>query len=93
MTAAERRNFCDVLYSVQEIIFTYHGRKYCVQGYHENNKAHMYLAQWEPECDNPIIWETTDDLMRKCGEQFQEAQLFDGKTFWDVEPNITWVDE
>ena len=42
---------------------------------------------------NPIVWETSDTLMRKCGEQFQEARIFDGKTFWEAEPEMEWVDE
>ena len=56
MTEAERRNFCDVLFSAQEIIFTFHNFKYCVQGYHQNGKAHMYLSQWEPESPEPSVW-------------------------------------
>ncbi len=93
MTEAERRNFCDVLFSAQEIIFTFHNFKYCVQGYHQNGKAHMYLSQWEPESPEPSVWECTADLMRHCGEQFLEAPIFNGKTFWEVESEITWVDE
>ena len=81
MEANEREMFCEVLYSAQEIVFTYHERKYCVQGYTENGKAHMYLAQWEPECGKPIVWECTADLMDQCGEKFIAAPILRARPF------------
>ncbi len=47
------------------------------------------------ECFAPYnyLWEYDDSDYQKCGDAFQKAHIFDGKTFWEVEQEIEWLDE
>ncbi|MCC8043357.1 MAG: hypothetical protein LIO69_07630 [Oscillospiraceae bacterium] len=93
MKKEEKPHFFDRLYSAQEIILVLNGKKYCVQGFHENNLAHMYLQQWEPEIDDAVLWSYSGNDMVDCGDNFLDAKVFNGKSFWEVEKEIEWVDE
>ena len=90
MTPKERKYFFDCLYGGEEIIFTLFGKKYCVQGYFKNNSAHMYLTEWKPE--EKIRWKTDKDNMTECAELFLDTPMWNGKSFWEVEEDFTWVD-
>ena len=85
--------FIDKAYTGQDIIFIYHGIKYWFQGYTKNNGiCHMEIFQYQPSSDD-YIWEHNDVSMEKCLDEFIKAPIFDGKTFWDVEQEIQWVDD
>lgn len=83
----------DRLCSAEEIILVLNGNKYCVQGFHENNLAHLYLQQWKPEIDDAILWSYSGNDIVECGDNFLDAKVFNGKSFWGVEKEIEWVDE
>ncbi len=39
------------------------------------------------------IWECNAATMEECLNAFLDARIFDGKTFWEVESEIEWVDD
>ena len=49
-----------------------------------------YAPQWD---DEEFIWIHNDVSMQKCLEAFLDAPIFDGKTFWEAESEIEWVDD
>ncbi len=61
----------------------------------ENEDNTYYHSLMEP--DGTLIWERvfeiTDTDMDRIKQRFLEAPVFEGKTFWQVEKDIAWLDE
>ena len=84
--------FVDTVYSGQEIFFLFDGKKYMYQGFVEDGVCHMEIQQHIPwTTDN--VWEVKGTSMQICMEKFLEARIFNGRTFWEVEDKIEWLDE
>ena len=84
--------FIDRIYSCQDTVFVYDGIKYWFQGYMtENDLVHMEIFQTEPAVDG-YVWVYDGHSIREGQVAFQEAPIFNGKTFWAAEANIEWVD-
>ena len=92
MINGDVNEFIDGLYYGDERIFLYHGKKYFIQGYGVNKIPTLFLSTWEPPSDD-YLWKQGGDEHNYPVEQFLQAPLFDGKTFWEVEQEIEWVDE
>ena len=84
--------FIDTVYSGQEIFFLYDGNKYMYQGYTVNDVCHMEIQQHIPWVSE-LVWHAQNSSMQECLEEFEKAPIFNGKSFWDVESEIEWVDE
>jgi hypothetical protein len=85
--------FIDTLYGGEEIFYTYNGAKYFIQGWWENKRYTLEILQYEPSIDNCRIWSHEADEAQECVESFQNALIFNGKSFWDVENEIEWIDD
>ena len=84
--------FIDRIYTCQDTVFVYNGIKYWFQGYMpDDNSVHMEVFQTEPAADG-YIWVYDGCCISEGQEAFQEAPIFNGKTFWNVESEIEWVD-
>jgi len=83
--------FFEKLYGGEEIIFVVQKSKYFIQGYYKDGLYHMNFQKWEPV--QQLLWETSKSNMADCAEEFLESPVIDGKTFWEVENEIEWVDE
>lgn len=92
MVNGNPNEFVDTAYSGQEIFFVFDAKKYMFQGYMENGTCHMEIQQHEPWCMD-TFWATEGRSMQECLECFLSAQIFKGKSFWDAEKDIEWVDE
>ncbi|MBE6004541.1 MAG: hypothetical protein E7232_10740 [Lachnospiraceae bacterium] len=76
----------------EELIYTYNGKKYFSQGYtQENGDYHFELQQWEPI--GKTLWEIDGYSNKESVNLFLKEPLFDGKTFWEIEKQIEWVDD
>lgn len=91
MIDGDPHDFLDTVCSGQDIVYLYNGIKYWFQGYSKNGINHMEVWQEEPPADG-YVWTYDDADLQKCFEAFVEAPIFDGKTFWEAEENIHWVD-
>lgn len=92
MIDGDPNDFLDVIYSGQDVVYIYDGIKYWFQGYTTSSGVkHMEIWQEEPPVDG-YIWTHDDTSMEKCLEAFLKARIFGGKTFWEAEENIHWVD-
>lgn len=86
-------DFVDTAYTGQDIVYLYRGIKYWFQGYNlDDGTCHMEVFQYQPPAED-YIWTHDDVSMEKCLTAFLEAPIFDGKTFWQAEQEITWVDD
>lgn len=87
MVNGDVKEFIDKLWSGEELIYVYHGKKYFSQGYLTDNGVYDFeLQQWEPEVST--LWRISGKENQESLEEFLKQQLFDGKTFWEIE----WVD-
>ena len=83
--------FIDKLWSGEELIYVYNNKKYFSQGYVADNGENVFeLQMWEPE--NKMLWQVIGKSNQDSYEEFIKTALFDGKTFWEVESEIEWVD-
>lgn len=82
--------FLEHIYSGQDTPYIYHENKYWLQGYTVENGFHMEIFHCSPPYD--YVWEYTGKDPVECMDAFQSARIFNGKTFWEVEKEIEWVD-
>ena len=82
--------FMDKLWSGEELIYLYNGKKYISQGYIKDDKYIFELQMWEPQ--EEILWQISGHNNQESLEAFLKEPLFDGKQFWDIEKEIEWVD-
>lgn len=85
------REFIDGLHYGDERFFIYDKCKYFIQGYFINEKPLLELYILEPE-DNDFKWWAVSKDNNYPVTEFENAKLFNGKSFWEVEKNIEWVD-
>ena len=52
----------------------------------------IIVSQINPKIDNDNILECKSANPQQNIENFQNAKIFDGKCFWEVEQEITWID-
>ena len=85
------KEFVDTIYTCQDIVFIFNNIKYWFQGYMTEQGVHMEVFQCEPPKDE-YIWEYNGESIKEGQELFEMAPIFNGKTFWEAEKEIEWVD-
>lgn len=83
--------FVDHVYYGDELLFVYEDCKYFLQGFQEGGKFILYLDRWEPPAED-YIWVGTGNEKDYPVQDFLEAKIWNGKSFWEVEEKIEWVD-
>lgn len=85
--------FLDLMKRGQELTFTYKGQKFFLEGLYDpkTDLGTTYLYRWIP---NPCeVWHSQPTHNRFFDiEEFCNAKLFDGKSFWEIESEVEWVD-
>ena len=84
--------FIEGLHYGDERFFILDGVKYLVQGYSVNGKPTIILYALSPE-DKCFDWEVSSNDNNYPVEEFEKAKIFNGKSFWEVEKDIQWVDD
>lgn len=84
-------DFIDGLYYGQEMLFVFKGQRFFVQGWVKDGRAEMNV-QLPDSQDAPYVWQCDAEKMSECAERFLDAALWDGRRFYDVENEITWID-
>lgn len=91
MKNSDVNEFIDGLYYGDERFFLYDGNKYFLQGYCVDGKPMLELYIIE----NPAVffeWHTISHNGKYPVEEFENAKIFNGKSFWEIEKEIEWVD-
>lgn len=91
MINGDSKEFIDGLYYGDERFFYYDHCKYFIQGYYTSGKPMLILYILEPS-DIDFEWSAVSDNESYPVPEFENAAIFDGKTFWQVEQDIEWVD-
>lgn len=89
-------DFLDHVYSGQDTIFAYNSIKYWCQGYADDSGGawRIEIFQYQPPAnDDSWFWECSAATVDLCYEAFLNAKIFNGKTFWEAESEIEWLDE
>lgn len=93
MLGGNVNDFVNRIYSGQDTVFVFEKNKYWFQGYSNDTGGwHMEIFQIEPSENNGYLWtyEATD--IEQCLYAFENAPIWNGKTFWEIENEIEWVD-
>ncbi len=91
MINGNAREFVDGLYYGDERFFLYGGKKYFIQGYGVEDKPFLEVYVLDPP-DDPFVWKVISKDYNYPVADFERATIFGGKTFWEVENEIEWVD-
>lgn len=63
-----------------------------LQGYTKTGHCYIEIQQHIP-WSLDTFWETEGKSMHECLSNFLKAPIFNGKTFWEAENEIKWVDD
>ena len=81
--------FVDRIYYGDELWFIYDGKKYFLEGWIEHNTLNLYLYEMTKNGET-YTWK--GDAKHYPVESFIKAKIWNGKSFWEVEHDMTWVD-
>ena len=85
--------FVDHIHYGDELVFLFHNQKFFLQGFlEENGRYVLYLDRWDPP-SNTYIRTSRGDTHSYPVDDFLAAAIWEGKSFWDVEAEIEWVDD
>ena len=85
--------FVDGLYRGSEWWFLYKGKKYFIQGWWKDGLATLVLDCSIEDQPAEYVWENTVPDMEDNVKKFLDAPIWDdGKNFWQVEKDMTWID-
>lgn len=94
MEAGDVKEFLDN-FSFQSVAVIYKGKKFFSDGiYKDSNGNYRFTVDlWDD--NNHYIATVMNGVgisISDCISQFEEAPIWDGKTFWEAEKDMTWVD-
>ena len=87
--------FFDNMYHGDEFEISCKDKHYFIQSYYNDFKTYIHeitVRQTKPGLENDNIFECKSNNPQQNIEKFQNAKIFDGKSFWEVEQEITWND-
>ncbi len=92
MTDQEIELFLDRIYTGEDLEFEYKGRQFLAQGYwNEKLKmGHNDVCEYVEGAD-PFYPLSIDACNADRIKIFENAAIFDGKTFWEVAEDIKWL--
>lgn len=91
MINGDAKDFIEGLHYGDERFFVHNEKKYFIQGYFENEKPMLELYVFEPS-DSDFEWRAFSNDKNYPVAEFEQAKIFDGKSFWEIEKEIEWVD-
>lgn len=82
-------------FSYQSVAVIFKSQKYFSDGIsqNENGKYTFYIDLWDNEGNSKeTVYEFTGDSISECIEAFENAPIWDGKSFYQAEQEIEWID-
>ena len=74
-----------------ERFFLFRGKKYFLQGYFKDNTPMLELYILKPS-DSDFEWRAFSNDNNYPVSEFENSKIFDGKSFWEIENEIEWLD-
>lgn len=96
MIDGNTKEFIDKL-SYEDHYIIYNGEKYFFNGCqvtkdNQGNIVKVVLEVYDL-ANNSTIFSTSQMSISDCIAEFEKAKIWDGKSFWEVEKEMQWVDE
>ena len=82
------RQFIDDLYYNAETEFIFNNKKYIISGWLNEDNTYT-VALYSIEENSRELFSCTSCSRQEVVETFEAAKIFDGRTIYDVEKNIT----
>ena len=96
MINGKANDFIECL-SYEDNYAVFHGNKYFFNGCQTKKDHHGEVICVKLEVydltNKTTIYSVTKKTVSECLSAFQTAKIWDGKSFWNVEKEIEWVDE
>lgn len=96
MISGNVNEFVEKISLGDELYFKLDGKCYFFEGWNtDDNKGWVALYEVEDKPAGKIIatlFENSSDSLKECSEKFLNAPLFNGKTFWECQSEIEWID-
>ena len=80
--------FIDSLYINPEMEIEYSNNKFLISGYKDDDNSYVLRVDTIATSSEQIFFAKNPDV-QKCVDAFEIAKLFDGKTIYEVEDEIT----
>lgn len=90
MKNGDVREFVDHIHYGDELWFLYEGKKYFLEGWSKKNRLDLCLYEMTNK-GKTYVWKGDSD--HYLVEAFLKAKIWNGKSFWDIEQDIEWVDD
>lgn len=91
MLNGDVNEFLDHVHCGDELVFTFAGQKFFLQGFKEEGRYVLYLARWEPPADG-YAWVGVGDANEYPVKEFLKAKIWNGRDFWEAQDEMEWVD-
>ena len=95
MIDGNARDFINKLYYEDHYVI-FKDEKYFLNGCQtkkiDNGKESVRLEVYNLTKDI-TVFTVTKSSATECIDAFQDATIWDGKTFWEIEAEITWIDD
>lgn len=80
----------------QEEAVLYNGKKYFFHGliYNPDKKLYSFEIHLWDSCDNYVetTYVCTAESQTECMEKLLSEPIIEGKAFWDIEKDMTWIE-
>lgn len=83
----------------EEVAVEYNGYKYFFYGLRRDEETGLFTFVVERyTMDSPegtfvgTVYDKTASTKAECMEQFFQTPIIDGKTFWELEKDMTWIE-
>ena len=93
MKNGDIKEFLDLLYLGQDLVFVFHGQKFFLEGWFDKGESTMALDIVSSEVPfSGYVWEYTAKTMKECADAFLAAPIWEGKEFLQVESEVEWTE-
>ncbi len=94
MIDGDPNEFIDGLHYGDERFFLFDGVKYLIEGFSEDEKRELVIwdlgKKYGENCLKWIAYSKKEEGYPV--DEFEKARIFNGRTFWEAENEIQWVD-
>ena len=76
--------------------FAYKDHTYFFDGYSDKNGSTLHVYKWKTDDPSGLVEEDivfNNSTMDECKRDFLASKIFDGKTFWEVQDEMEYVDD
>ena len=93
MINGDMKDFIEGLNIGKEMVIVFHGERFLIQGWWENNRAQITVDNLDKPQEKVYLWSFSAGSMSQCADSFLEAKIWSNRSFFDVEGEMQWTDD